>query len=72
MQQLGATPADLPMSIVVINAEGQYSVWWDGRNLPAGWWATGTRGTRADCLAQIAELWSDMRPRSLRERLAGR
>jgi len=72
MQQLGATPAAPVSSIVVINAEGQYSVWWEGRSLPAGWRATGTPGTRTDCLAQIAELWTDMRPRSLRERLAGR
>ncbi|WP_274563290.1 MbtH family protein [Streptomyces spiramyceticus] len=54
---------------VVRNDEEQYSIWWAERELPAGWTAEGTEGTREQCLAKIAEVWTDMRPRSLRERM---
>ncbi|MFE3853488.1 MbtH family protein [Streptomyces griseorubiginosus] len=54
---------------VVRNDEDQYSIWWAERDLPAGWSAEGTEGTREECLARIAEVWTDMRPRSLRERM---
>ncbi|MFD9698187.1 MbtH family protein [Lentzea sp. NPDC059081] len=56
--------------IVVRNDEEQYSVWQADRALPAGWHAEGKRGTREECLAHIDEIWTDMRPRSLRERMA--
>jgi MbtH protein len=52
--------------VVVVNEEGQYSVWAEGSDLPAGWRAEGTRGTKRDCLAHIAQVWKDMRPLSLR------
>jgi MbtH protein len=55
--------------VVVINREGQYSVWWEDRDVPAGWRPTGMRGTRPECLAHIAEVWTDMRPSSLRDHL---
>ncbi|MYV53578.1 MbtH family NRPS accessory protein [Streptomyces sp. SID3212] len=54
---------------VVLNAEEQYSIWWAGRVLPAGWHAEGTEGTREECLARINEVWTDMRPLSLRLRM---
>jgi MbtH protein len=53
--------------VVVRNDEEQYSVWWQDRELPAGWWLEGTSGSRADCLAHIERIWTDMRPRSVRE-----
>ena len=52
--------------IVVRNAEDQHSVWFAGRDLPAGWTAAGFTGTRAECLARIATVWRDLRPLSLR------
>jgi MbtH protein len=55
---------------VVLNDEEQYSVWWADRELPAGWHAEGTEGTRTECLAHIDEVWTDMRPLSLRRRMA--
>ncbi|MFI2648468.1 MULTISPECIES: MbtH family NRPS accessory protein [Micromonospora] len=55
---------------VVVNHEEQYSIWFAERELPAGWTATGFEGSRADCLAHIDEVWTDMRPKSLRERMA--
>jgi MbtH protein len=54
---------------VVVNDEDQYSIWWADRELPAGWRAEGTEGKRADCLAHIGEVWTDMRPLSLRRRM---
>ncbi|MBE1491978.1 MbtH family protein [Plantactinospora soyae] len=55
---------------VVRNDEEQYSIWPADRDLPAGWHAEGTEGLRADCLARIGEVWTDMRPLSLRQRMA--
>lgn len=55
---------------VVVNDEEQYSVWFAGRELPAGWHAVGVEGTKDECLRHIAEVWTDMRPRSVREHVA--
>jgi len=52
---------------VVVNDEEQYSIWTVGRPLPAGWHAAGVRGTREECLEHIEAVWTDMRPKSLRE-----
>jgi MbtH protein len=52
---------------VVRNHEDQYSLWPTFRSLPAGWEAVGEAADRAACLARIEALWTDMRPRSLRE-----
>jgi len=51
---------------VVVNDEEQYSIWPAGRALPAGWAAAGFTGTEDECLAHVDEVWTDMRPRSLR------
>jgi MbtH protein len=55
--------------LVVVNDEEQYSIWLADRELPAGWRTDGTRGTRAECLQHIGEVWTDMRPLSLRRRM---
>lgn len=55
---------------VVINDEEQYSIWPQGRELPLGWRAVGSSGTKSECLAHITNVWSDMRPRSLRDAMA--
>jgi MbtH protein len=52
---------------VVTNHERQYSIWPTDRELPPGWENEGTSGTKAECLAHIAEVWTDMRPRSLQQ-----
>jgi MbtH protein len=52
---------------VVVNDEEQYSIWPLGRELPLGWRAAGKEGPKADCLAYIDEVWTDMRPLSLRK-----
>lgn len=54
---------------VVVNDEEQYSIWPADREAPHGWSEEGTAGTKEDCLTHIEEVWTDMRPRSLRERM---
>ncbi|OLZ43651.1 MbtH family protein [Amycolatopsis keratiniphila] len=52
---------------VVRNHEEQYSLWPAERALPLGWTAEGTTGTREECLARVNEIWTDMRPLSVRQ-----
>lgn len=53
---------------VVMNDEDQYSIWPAGREVPAGWKIEGTKGTKQECLAHIEQVWTDMRPLSVRVR----
>ena len=54
---------------VVINHEEQYSIWPADRESPAGWRDAGKAGTRQQCLDHIEEVWTDMRPLSLKQNL---
>ena len=54
---------------VVVNDEEQYSIWPAERENAAGWRDEGTSGSREECLSHIESVWTDMRPRSLRERM---
>lgn len=54
---------------VVINDEEQYSIWPTYREIPAGWRAVGKQGRKEECLAYVDEVWTDMRPLSLRRAL---
>lgn len=54
---------------VVLNDEEQYSIWPAERANPLGWSDGGPTGTKAECLAFINEVWTDMRPLSLRRRM---
>ena len=60
---------DLRVHRVVFNDEEQYSIWPIDRELPLGWHAEGTTGTRSECLDHIGRVWTDMRPASLRRYL---
>ena len=51
---------------VVVNHERQYSIWPQDRDSPLGWDEEGKEGTKAECLAYVEEVWTDMRPLSLR------
>ncbi|MFF3096048.1 MbtH family protein [Streptomyces cyaneofuscatus] len=51
---------------VVVNHEEQYSIWPDGRENALGWKDEGTSGTKQECMDHIKEVWTDMRPLSLR------
>ena len=54
---------------VVVNHEEQYSIWPVDRDLPYGWQQVGVVGKKSECLEYIEEVWTDIRPRSVRERL---
>ena len=54
---------------VVLNHEEQYSIWPAERENALGWQDGGKSGTKAECLAYIKEVWTDMRPLSLRQRM---
>jgi MbtH protein len=55
---------------VVLNHEEQYSIWPVDRENALGWNDAGKSGTKAECLEYINEVWTDMRPLSLRKKMA--
>ncbi|RPI83339.1 MAG: MbtH family protein [Planctomycetaceae bacterium] len=55
---------------VLVNEEGQYSLWPTFREIPAGWKEVGPKGARTVCLDWIEANWTDMRPKSLVEAMA--
>jgi len=55
---------------VVVNHEEQYSIWPDYLELPSGWREVGVAGPKQVCLDHINEVWTDMRPLSLRKHMA--
>ncbi|MDQ1081781.1 MbtH family protein [Pseudoroseomonas cervicalis] len=55
--------------LVVVNDEGQHSIWPSYKPMPAGWQEVGQRGSKAECLDWIDANWQDMRPKSLRAAL---
>ncbi len=52
---------------VVVNHEDQYSIWLSDRSNPPGWTDVGKSGSKQECLDYIQEVWTDMRPLSLRK-----
>ena len=54
---------------VVVNHEEQYSIWPEYKANPPGWDDAGKAGPKAECLAYIKEVWTDMRPLSLRKKM---
>jgi MbtH protein len=54
---------------VVVNHEEQYSIWPAERENPPSWKDAGKSGLKAECLAYIKEVWTDMRPLSLRKKM---
>jgi MbtH protein len=62
-------PEDKTIYKVVLNHEEQYSIWPVDRENPLGWRDAGKSGLKGECLAYIKEVWTDMRPLSLRKRM---
>jgi len=54
---------------VVMNHEEQYSIWPEDREIPLGWHEVGKTGPKAECLEYINQVWTDMRPLSLRKQM---
>ena len=59
---------DTSVYLVLVNEEEQYSLWQKGNSIPRGWKAV-KEGTRAECGAYVNEVWTDMRPLSLRKHM---
>lgn len=54
---------------VLANDEEQFSLWPASHDVPAGWRSVGKQGTKQECMEYVDEVWTDMRPLSLRERM---
>ena len=54
---------------VVVNHEEQYSIWPTDRENALGWRDAGKSGLKEECLEYIKEVWTDMRPLSLRKKM---
>lgn len=67
----GSEREDSTIYKVVVNHEEQYSIWPAHRDNALGWNDVGRSGSKAECLAYIKEIWTDMRPLSLRKSMEG-
>lgn len=70
--RIGDGDEDRTIYKVVVNHEEQYSIWPADRENALGWNDAGKTGTKEECLEYIEEVWTDMRPRSLREAMEAR
>jgi len=66
----GTNPFDDPdgVFLVLVNDEGQHSLWPEFADVPAGWTVVYGPGSRQDCLDYVEANWTDLRPKSLIER----
>src|SRR5205807_2276955 len=65
----GSDREDTTIYKVVVNHEEQYSLSPEYKTNPLGWRDAGKSGSKAECLAYIKEVWTDMRPLSLRKKM---
>lgn len=63
----GSEDEDTRDYLVVVNHEEQYSIWLADKSVPKGWQVVGDKRKKAECLQHIGEVWTDMRPKSLRD-----
>lgn len=61
---------DTTIYYVVVNHEEQYSIWPEYKEAPKGWKTVGRTGPKQECLDHIKDVWTDMRPLSLRKAMA--
>ncbi len=69
MSQYDSDKEDTTIYKVVINHEEQYSIWPEFKEDPKGWNNVGKIGPKSECLNYIKEVWTDMRPLSLRKQM---
>jgi len=53
--------------ICLINEEEQYSIWFAWKEIPLGWKQVGLKGSKEEVLKYVKEVWTDMRPKSLKD-----
>jgi MbtH protein len=51
--------------VVLVNDEGQHSLWPSFADVPGGWQVVHEEDSRAACLSYVEEHWTDLRPLSL-------
>ena len=68
-KQIMAEGETQEMYYVVKNIEEQYSIWPSYKQIPKGWERVGEAKSKSECLAHIEEIWTDMRPLSLRKQM---
>jgi MbtH protein len=68
-QSMSDDSEDTTIYKVVVNHEEQYSIWPADRENALGWTDAGKTGPKEECLAYIKEVWTDMRPLSLRKKM---
>jgi len=56
--------------MVIVNHEEQYCLWPKSKDMPDGWKSTGKEGPKPDCLQYVKDVWTDMRPLSLRRTMS--
>jgi MbtH protein len=61
---------DESLYTILVNDEEQYCLWLADLEIPAGWRSVGKTGKKAECLDYVNEVWTDMRPLSLRKAIA--
>ena len=69
MSTMSESEQDQIVYKVVINHEEQYSIWPADRENALGWRDVGKQGPKQECLDYIKEVWTDMRPLSLRKQM---
>ncbi|PZS36925.1 MAG: MbtH family protein [Pseudonocardiales bacterium] len=57
--------------VVLVNEERQHSLWPSDLTVPDGWSVARPVGSRDECLAYVEDNWTDMRPKSLVDKMAG-
>jgi MbtH protein len=70
VQPMAEEAEDRTIYRVVLNHEEQYSIWPADREAPSGWKDAGKTGTKEECLSFVDEVWTDMRPLSLRQAMS--
>ena len=55
--------------MVLVNDEEQHSLWPTFKEIPKGWRQVGPVGTKAECLAYVEEVWTDITPLSVRKQM---
>lgn len=67
---MSSNPFENPDGVysVLVNDEGQHSLWPDFVDIPAGWTRVHGPGGRQECLDYVESHWTDLRPKSLHHR----
>ena len=68
-KRMPVNETDARQYTVLVNDEEQYSLWPAEKEIPRGWSEAGKQGSQEECTKYVDEVWTDMRPRSLRKRM---